>query len=316
MLNLLIWIILLLGGDAQPQSAILSVNYGTVEVRRTGTEAWIRVPQGAVMPFGTGDEIRTNDTGRAIIYFDETSGVMVIGNSLFRLDEFSQEADETFTIRGYVEGITLHQYTLPLNTFEMQTSELSISQAAEQFAIWAETDIADAVLVASGEVILNQADEAFTVSTEEGYHAAHQTVLALTPPLSEPRLRSELEGCSGFIETIDDQNLIVRNGSTMDTLPMGAIPDQTPIMLLGVSSSGGRYRLQFLSDFGWVDSLAVETDCVDLPVFPTPYIEYSPYVVEITADEVAWLLPYFGDVQDNLWFYRFITPEEDSAASN
>ncbi|RMG77209.1 MAG: hypothetical protein D6711_02075 [Chloroflexi bacterium] len=313
MLTLFMWLLMWLGGEAQPYSAVLTVHYGVVEVRRAGTEAWFSVPRGAVMPFGEGDTIRTNETGRAMIHFDDDSGVLIIGNSLFQLNEFRQQVDNTFHVRGYVEGITLHQYTLPLSLFEMATNELTVTQASQRFAIWAENDIADAVLSAEGELSLIQDEQSYTIMTNQGYHAAYQTILDLTPPLNEPRLRSELEGCPGLIDTVNNLNLIVRNGSTVDTLPMGAIPDNTPILLLGISSSGRRYRLQFLNDFGWVDALAVETDCQDLPVFPIPYIEYSPYVVNVTEAEAAWLLPYFGAVEDDEWFYRFVR-EEDSAS--
>ncbi|MEM6283180.1 MAG: hypothetical protein AAF787_13375, partial [Chloroflexota bacterium] len=70
--------------DVQEVAALLTVTHPGVEVRRVNTEAWIALSQGAVTIFGTGDSVRTDETGRALISTDENT-LLILPTSEFAL---------------------------------------------------------------------------------------------------------------------------------------------------------------------------------------------------------------------------------------
>jgi hypothetical protein len=283
------------------RAAVLTVIAPGVEFQRTNTDQWFSLPAGAIAPMGNGDRIRTDDVGRAMIDFGQDSQALILPESDYRIQMYA-EADE-FSWSAELTGFAVHQIDPTLGQFELVAADVTITSAVGRLATWT-TDLQQPTLiVAQGQATV---EPDVTVQAGEGFRPGYDQAVEITADLlSEARLISQVAGCPGLVDTIDDENLLVRSGSAIDAPDMGAIPNGEAVALLGVSENDLRYRVQYLSDFGWVEALAIETDCTDLPVFPVPYQEFFRIIIDVTDDEADLLAPFYGPPFEDPWFYRF-----------
>lgn len=296
-------------GKAQEQQAsILQVNFPGVEILRADATNWLALPIDSVTPFGAGDSVRTNEAGRVLITFADHLQMLLLPQSEYTLGSFLSDEGGSSEIQATLEGVAVFRASdvASLANFSLATVDLEITQPATQFAVWSREDNPDVVAVRRGELALDFSEDRFRLNDFQAFWAApiDENPITLLPPLHASRVEAEIIGCEGRVQTQGEPLLRVRSGSGLEFTPMGGIGDGEPITLLGVTESGRWYRVQYLTDFGWVQAIAVESPCSDLPVFQNITIENARYSVNTTGLERAFLIPFFGVANDNLWFYR------------
>jgi len=314
-LGLFVVVGILIGQPGRAQSTdraiTLQVMFSGVEFQRAGTQVWLQLPVGAVSPMGPGDRIRTGENGRVRLSAATRADVLVMPSSDYRLIAY----DGT-TWQAEMTGFVVHRVLPSLEVFDLQAEDMAISTSSGVFATWTTDPDTPTIAVASGTAMVAADNTSIDIAAGEGFRPGYQQLAVMfeAQPYNEARLIALVSGCLGVVDTVQDDDLLVRNGTHFDALSMGALPDGSPVDLLGVSDSGLRFRVQYLSDFGWVESLAVETNCDDLPVYPTPYREFFRTVTNATPSELELLTPFYGPPLDDPWFYRFTSDAARSAA--
>jgi hypothetical protein len=283
-----------------------------VEINRQGTEVWIRLRENAVTPFGEGDRLRTDRTGRALLNFRDMH-TLILPLSTLDIIRFDDAGEGQADFQARVTGRSIH--FVPDDThfasYALEAANLVVTQASERFGIQTDAEGADYAVSASGTLGLTVAEAEILIEAHTGVRVGDDEA---TPPVSIPddvpinfaRIEGELEGCPGVIQTANNVMLRVRAGPGDHFFYMGSIPDDTPIQLMGsAAGSGGTwYRFQFLADFGWVLGAAVESDCTGLTEYPSFGVENALGIVQVQDFEVDLLAPFFGMPGDDVWFYR------------
>jgi hypothetical protein len=298
----------LVNGQTEEAAATVRILYPQVEIRRANTEIWLPLPQDAESVFGTGDALRTSRNGRAYLMLFDQAEVLILPNSTYEIQVFTQAADDTLHIAARLTGRMIQYADSPtvFSDYVLDLGQAVVTTPAAHFATQStETGMAY-VIVAQGEALLLVDNQ--PVSVAAGYGArAGETISPVTPieaPASFARLDGILDGCPGVINNEKDENLNVRVGPTFAYDVAGTILNGTVVPIVGATQDRERYRIQFLSGFGWVVANSVETDCENLPVFPYRTFEDIRGVVASSRRELELLAPFFGEPEDDLWFFR------------
>lgn len=297
------------GANADSYAAVLTVTHSGVEIRRDQTERWLAPGYGAVMPFGPGDEVRTGAYGRALITFWDGAAMLLLPDSVFRLDALEVSGGKGTVLRGDLSGTAVHRLAATTGLdYALGSERLAVASPAQWFATWTGPDQPASIAVAEGRAAITTADgRDLTIETGEGFldSGPGAIPLAFDPPWNAARIQGLLAGCPGLVDTVSDVPLRVRMGPGQGYVSMGGFDETQTVQIMAINASQGWYRVQFLSSFGWILRAAVETDCVDLPVLPDDTIENPAFILDASDSELEWLRPFFGDYLRNLWFYQW-----------
>lgn len=287
---------------AQSYAAVLTITRSGVEVRRANTEAWLPLPVNSESPFGAGDMLRTNETGRALLTFLDEIEVLILPESSYELLDFGE------ALSARIAGYAVQRGTLD-SAYRLEvagSTPFVVTRPAAWFAVWP-----DVITVAEGtaEIIAN--DAALSVAAGQGMRVTplrEPNIAPLESPLNDARLVGLLDGCPGEMNTVNNLNVNVRFGSDFGQGVIGNIPNRTPVSVMGVNLSGTWYRIQAFSGFGWVQQPLVANTCVDLPILPDNQYERSIGIFGVLPPEVTLLEPFYGPPEGDLWFYRSLAP--------
>ena len=313
--GVLLGLIVVTGVSAQsPYSAVLRIMNTGVELRRLNTEAWLATRQNAEMPFGAGDVIRINNRGRALLTFWDDQGhsaeMMVLPYSTVEIMQFEVDAG---TLRLQLRfagqaGVQLGE-GVRFAAFDIETDHGHVTQAAQHFAVQA-NDSATRVIVAVGAAEVTGAGQTVTVASGEGVRVrdtAIQSSTALTYPMNFAKLDSALDSCAGVANSTLYPSVNIRQGPGDGYDIIGEFINGDPVEILGTTPLGDRYRVRFLSAFGWVVANGIEATCPDLPVFPYETLEQVYGVIGFTDADLRLLEPFFGLRRDDYLFYPLPT---------
>jgi hypothetical protein len=291
-------------------SAVIDVRYEGVEIQRENTQDWLALPQGAIAFIGAGDTIRTTNTGRVDVLFDDTSHMLLLSNTDFTLISLTSDNDRR-SLEGQVNGNAVVETSTPttFDTFSLHLNDLTITHPASLISIWSFADVTDAVTVAVGTatVIANATD--ISIPTESGFlaEADRTEAISFDPEWHSAGLEAGLYGCDAQVRTVRDVPLLVRSGPGRGFLAMGTLDISRVVAVMAETETTGWSRIQFLTGFGWIQSLAIESNCTDLPVFPDDASEEKfVTVINVTDDELAILKPFFESPEANAFSYQFI----------
>jgi hypothetical protein len=153
---------------------------------------------------------------------------------------------------------------------------------------------------------------ATAVRSGEGYrvNAEASTTLPLEGQLTAPHLIGLLDGCPGTIRT-NSQNLNVRVGPGTNTTVFGNMFNGAQVRVMAQSESQNWLRIQFLSGFGWISADLVEHTCEALITRPNTSFEINVGLFNISPIELAFLQPFYGAPEDDLWLYRTLIESGD-----
>ncbi|MBZ0289076.1 MAG: hypothetical protein K8I30_15765, partial [Anaerolineae bacterium] len=100
-----IFLLMSLNSQAQDSeySARLRIMQAGVEIRRVNTTEWLPLPLNAEAPLGTGDSLRTDGTGRALLTFLENVEVLILTETTVDIVTF-QAANDHLQLALKVQG--------------------------------------------------------------------------------------------------------------------------------------------------------------------------------------------------------------------
>jgi len=250
-------------------AATLEVLNAGVTVQRVGTSNPIEVSVEAIV--GVGDIIRTDDTGQArITFFADGTDTELLPNTEYRIEQFEGN-DEQFNLSvSVLAGQTLQRLSRIVDansSYDVNTPAMALAARGTTFEIRVENSGRSAMLVSEGVV---EADDTAEVPAEFGIRAAENSGLSdVVRASSFDELDAALDGCSVTVTTSDDTRINVRLGPSLDQPRVGTIAADEIDTFIGVSSSGGWYRIEFRDGFGWIlsSSADVTNACAGLRVF-------------------------------------------------
>ncbi len=289
-------------------SAVIDIRYEGVEIKRVDSELWFPLPQNALAFIGAGDVIRTDATGRVDIQFGESANLLLLSNSDFTIRSLSSSNDG-LVLDSVVNGnaVIQTQEDNSFSSFTLQLNDLTITSAANLMSVWSFDDATDAVTVAEGTATIVANDTDITIPAESGFLAEPDRTEAIQfePEWNSAALEAGLYGCPGV--SPGNVSLLVRTGPGQGFVAMEALEVNSTVPLMAQTESSGWTRIQFLTGFGWVQSLALTTDCTDLPILPNtvPEEKYIT-VVNVTNEEIDILRPFFQSPGTNAFTYQFV----------
>jgi hypothetical protein len=306
-------VLLIMSGDIIAQdnlSMVIDVRYEGVEIGRENTDIWLPLPQGAIAFIGAGDTIRTTETGRVDIVLDDTAHMLLLSNTDFTIESFTSK-NGNLSLEGHLNGnaIVETSETTIFDTFNLHLNDLTITQPASLMSIWSFADVTDAVTVAMGEATVFANDTDIMIPAEAGFFGEADRIEAISfnPEWHAAGLEAGLYGCRGQVKTAAESPLLVRTGPGRGFLAMGTLDISRIVDIMAETETTGWTRIQFLTGFGWTQSLAIESDCTDVPIFSddSPEEKFIT-VINVTDEELTILEPFFESPANNVFSYQFI----------
>ncbi len=291
-------------------AAVLQITQAGVQLKLANTNQWLPLPASAETPISKGDKVRTDGFGRAFIYFPDAVDVFLLPNSTLKIVTFEQLEDGV-QLSMRLDGHIIQQNApdTMFDSFALETTTLTVTQPAEHFSVWAQADDLSVVTVAEGNAEVVADETRWQLAQGEGIRtstSADPVVLALAPPLSPARLIGFADGCLGRTQSANNLNINVRTAPGLDSVVIGNLPDDQPVQVVGINHFKTWYRVQVFNGFGWMQTLLVETDCLDIPVMSAGTSERNMGIWSVTLEELEFLEPFYGPHQDDVWFYRSV----------
>lgn len=289
-------------------SAVIEIRYQGVEIKRVNSDLWFPLPRQAIAFIGAGDIIRTDTTGRVDIQFGESAHLLLLSNSEFMINSFT-DTDDGLALDSAVNGTAVMETMADdiFESFNLRLNDMNVTSPATLMSVWSFSDIKDAVTVADGMATVLSNGNEIPIPAESGYLAEPERTEAVMfePEWNAAALEANLYGCPGT--SPGNVSLLVRTGPGQGFVAMEALDVNSVVPLMAQTESSGWTRIQFLSGFGWVQSLALTSDCTDLPVFSNNVSqEKFITVVNVRNDEIAILQPFFQSPATNAFTYQFV----------
>lgn len=287
-------------------SAQLNVLHADVDIQASGAVNWVPLRPGVQTAFGPGDRVRTSHSGRILLTFGKSFEILVLPDSVLELVTFAENDTKKIEFAALLDG-HLIQRSLPgaqIDSYLLTFGTATISKPADLFAAWSEVEGYDVVTVAEGTAIYDNEAE---LPAAQGLLTTGTNDLFITDmaiPFNAARLIGEQSTCTGQIRNGGEANLNVRAAPALGATVIGNVADLAMVPIMAVNERGNWYRIQVVTGFGWVRAELVRVDCTDLPVLPNDTLENNVEMIEVTAQELEFLEPFYGQPDNNLWFYR------------
>jgi hypothetical protein len=275
LLVLLVCLTGVLGASAQDRTglaATLEVLSAGVEVLRADTTNWVSVNLESIV--GTGDTIRTDETGRArVTFFADGTATEILPSSEYRIEQF--EGDET-SFRLVLQVVigqtlqTLGRVLDPSSEYQMITPAMTLSARGTAFAVRVEPTGRAGMLVSDGLVDANAGTE--NEDVPPGFGIRSESEEALSPVVRArtfEELDAALDGCIAQVNNADDVSYNIREFSSLDAPILATIIASDINRLFGITENGGWYLVKLDDQEGWIRASAVTIDssCAGLRVF-------------------------------------------------
>lgn len=247
----------------------------TVQMRRIKTTAWLPIRRESL--FGVGDSARVNRGGSAqLSLLDGLLITTLTDGSQVSLTAFNGDIAK-FTAEVKVETGLVTALTRRVlgdgAAFRLNLPAFSVALLEGQASIRVEANGRSAVLMGPrgrAEVTGPNGAKA-TLSAGEGLRAEVGGALSeVVPAVSFPTLDIALDGCPSQITLNGDIRQNVRLGATTDFEIVGGLANQTALQVMGITGSGGWYRIRFAGGLAWiqVSRLPLPANCIGLRLFP------------------------------------------------
>ncbi len=293
----------------QPVAAVVQITFAGVQLQRANTLDWLPLPVDAQAPFGIGDVLRTNKTGRALITFADASQTLLLPGSEYQLEGFDQNAKQQVSITlRLLKGRSVQLITdaTKLANYQLHLQHMTLQQPTALFATQV-LDSSSDVIVAQGSLTASKDEIMIDLQAGSGLRAMDTLgeVIAITAPQGFSFLSVTSITCRGIANaTLPGENSVtVRIGPGEDYLNLGNIPNGTQVAIVGKTDSGKRYLTPFLSSYGWLIANGINVEsCDTIPIVPA---EAQPIngVTNPLPIEMNFLTPFFGMPAQNVQFY-------------
>lgn len=293
------------------QAAQVRIQYEGVVIQLMGAQNSPALPVGAQALLGVGDTVRTLERGRALVMLADGTELLLLPNSALTIDAYTLQATG-ITFEATMVGFVSQRSGELLNQYLMHVGDVHITQASALFGIWNDAGEDTIITNARGTLMLDVDEQSVSLAAEEGARLVNRVldVRMMEMPYNAAHLLGQMDGCEVSVSTVEGIGLLVRRGAGRGFERMDVIFDDAVVEAVAQTESGFWTRIQFLSGFGWVQTLALAgvEDCSDLPRLPEETLEMNDRrVFGLRADERDLVLPFFGDPLLDIWFY----PRED-----
>ena len=296
----------------QPVAAVVQITYAGVQLQRANTQNWLPLPADAQAPFGIGDILRTDKTGRAFITFADASHTLLLPGTEYQLKGFDQTDKQQVNISlRLLKGRSIQLITDPakIASYQLDLQHMTLTQPTQLFATQVQPDNSSDVIVAQGSLNVGKADATVDLQAGSGLRAMDTlgVVIPITAPNGFSFLSVTSKTCRGIANATipGEESVAVRIGPGEDYLNLGNIPNGSQITIVGKADTGKRYLTPFLSNFGWVIANGINVEsCDTIPIVPA---EAQPIngVTNPSPFEMDFLTPFFGMPAQNVQFYIY-----------
>ena len=296
----------------QPLAAVVQITYDGVQLQRANTADWLSLPVGAQAPFGAGDTLRSDKSGRALITFSGAAVSLLLPGTEYRLVALDQTDDQKLNIELTLsKGRSIQQIldTSALGDYKLHLEYMTVEQPTALFATQARTDTGSDVIVADGTLKVTQNAASLDLPAGTGLRAKDS--FGEITPISAPQGFSFLsvtsKTCRAVVNSTIPGEISVstRLGPGEDYLNLGNIPNGTIIAIVGQTENGTRYLTPFLSNYGWLIANGIITQsCDTIPVVPAVAQPVNG-VINPADFELTLLIPFFGTRAQNVEFYLY-----------
>jgi hypothetical protein len=276
----LLWVFLVGVLVAQPVvaqdglAASLSVLAAGVEVQRVGTSNWVAVEVESLV--GTGDGIRTNETGTALItFFADGTDVELLPGTEYRINEFRGN-DESFQLDiSLVIGETLQRIGRLLgdtSSYTVETPVVTLGARGTVFAVRVLDSGQSGALTREGTVAASEGESEAEVPAGFGVRGeVNGTLSDVVRATTFDELFAALDGCAVAVTfEQDDVSYNVRIAPNPDAPIVSVLDFRETTRVFGVTETTGWYRVAVRGGFGWIRSgvIEIEDSCAGLRLFP------------------------------------------------
>jgi len=296
----------LISAQSNELAATVTIIADDVWFIRANTESEFLLAPGAIAPFGIGDTIVTGENGRALILPDENSQILLLPNSRYTIQQFTQTASEIALFQGQLDGIAVHRISETASLeYELETNDFVVNSTEGHFAVWSIDNRLNAVTTASGEVAVQINNSIQTVSSNQGFATPYsEESISLESPLHASQVVGLAINCQGIVNTNGSEGLRLRAGAALDYIVVDLLQDGQTVDIVGTTNNSLWYRIPFQTGFGWIYSSLIDADCDNLEQFPDLVGEDPEQIQSVTETELELLEPFFGIPVNNSVFYR------------
>ncbi len=296
----------------QPVAAVVQIIYEGVQLQRANTQDWLPLPVDAQAPFGIGDVLRTDKTGRAFITFADASQTLLLPGTEYQLEGFDQTDKQQVNIAlRLLKGRSIQLITdvTKIESYQLHLEHMTLTEPTKLFATQVQADNNSDVIVAQGSLTVSKAEAKLDLQAGSGLRAIDTLgeIISLTPPQGFSFLSVTSKTCRGIANATlpGEESVAVRIGPGEDYLNLGNIPNGTQVAIVGKADTGKRYLTPFLSNYGWVIANGINVEsCDTIPIVPA---EAQPIngVTNPQPFEMDFLTPFFGMPVQNVQFYIY-----------
>jgi hypothetical protein len=292
-------------------AAVITIHEPGIEILRVDTEAWIALPQGAIAVIGTGDHVRADARGRALIRFLDRFEVLLMPTSTLTIDQFRRTDQTDVEVELTLDGHLIQRtHDADHMAYRLHFGTAEAIHPSDHFAVWSDFEGTPVLTSAIGMATLTYDDQRWEVEAERAFFTLPEArVVTLAAPYHAATLIGDLLSCPGTINAIGENSLNVRSGTGTGFTIIGYYGNGEQVKIVGINETGSWYRIQRFTGFGWVQVLGVETTCTDLPAFPRLFGESNSEIFNVLPEELDLMIPFYDTPRENLWFYRGVVSD-------
>lgn len=266
-------------GDSNPNLVgRLRTTTPRLEMRRVNTAGWVAIRRESL--FGVGDSARTNPAGTGqISLLDGLLTLDLQGSSQATLNAFRGTVN-AFTAEIRAEAglfVATSRRTLPEtnapSAYRIVTPAFTAAllSGTARFRIQADGRSSVVVGVGGRVEVAGPGGAMAVLSAGQGLRAEVGGSLSeVVPAENFPTLDVALDGCPSDLQLTGDVRQNVRLGAGPNYDIVGGLPDGTALRVMGITGSGGWYRILFAGGYGWLNvaRLPLPAACIGLRIFP------------------------------------------------
>lgn len=262
----------------------VSVESGSIEIKRAETDAWVKLTRESLI--GVGDTLRTQADSTAVLAFltDQVRVTMKAQSELV-IAQLQQQDNLVLVTIQQKDGEVTHAVKpagdIPI-TLEARTDKLGAFSQNGAFTLSVASDGSHYLLGVEGDSVVRGGGRVETVTAGTGARVdKDNTLSAVLPAPSIEKLASAIDGVTAKVATEIDGLLNVRKAPSRTASVLGQVDVSGIKTLLGISRNGQWYRISFGKVAGWISSvgLIVEVERDLLAVFEMDYVEADPVTV-------------------------------------
>ncbi len=279
-----------------------------------GTDGVRALSENSVFAITTGDAVQTDRRGRALLTFADSLELLLLPESRLTVLANERLRDGTYALRLRIDGHSVQRLHTSESTRLLLTIETERGTARARrgwFALWSSLERATVITVAEGSVdfLPIWGQPLYTADAARGMVVGLSSaeIIPISPPYNGARMIGLSSTCEGVVRA-QEGVLNIRAGTSLGYAVIGDLRLGARVRIMGVTEDRVWYRVQRFSGFGWTLTSGIEADCPNLTIYPNLSGEANRELFDVEPVELELLAPFYGQLEDDLWFYRWPEP--------